>query len=285
MKGNHKRTRLLSVWKRFSRSKTAMLGLAVLCIFILLAAFAPLIAPYGYDEQNLREAYQGISMRHLLGTDNLGRDTLSRLIWGSRISLVVGLLAVAIGAAVGGLLGSFAAFYGGRIDSVLMRVVDIMMAIPSMVLAIAICAALGPGLVNTMIAVGFSSVPTYARVVRSAVLTIRQQEYIEAAGAIGSGNWRTIAKHIIPNSLAPIIVQASLGVGNAIQSAASMSFLGLGIQPPTPEWGAMLSTGRQFIRDYPMMVVAPGVCIMLVISSLNLLGDGLRDALDPRMKR
>ncbi|MEY8394852.1 ABC transporter permease [Lachnospiraceae bacterium 45-P1] len=285
MKGNHKRTRLLGVWTRFSRSKTAMLGLAVLCIFILLAAFAPLIAPYGYDEQNLREAYQGISMRHLLGTDNLGRDTLSRLIWGSRISLVVGLLAVAIGAAVGGLLGSFAAFYGGRIDSVLMRVVDIMMAIPSMVLAIAICAALGPGLVNTMIAVGFSSVPTYARVVRSAVLTIRQQEYIEAAGAIGSGNWRTIAKHIIPNSLAPIIVQASLGVGNAIQSAASMSFLGLGIQPPTPEWGAMLSTGRQFIRDYPMMVVAPGICIMLVISSLNLLGDGLRDALDPRMKR
>ncbi len=285
MKGNHKRSRLLGIWKRFSRSKTAMLGLAVLCIFILLAVFAPLIAPYGYDEQNLREAYQGISMRHLLGTDNLGRDTLSRLIWGSRISLVVGLLAVAIGAAVGGLIGSFAAFYGGRIDSVLMRVVDIMMAIPSMVLAIAICAALGPGLVNTMIAVGFSSVPTYARVVRSAVLTIRQQEYIEAAGAIGSGNWRTIAKHIIPNSLAPIIVQASLGVGNAIQSAASMSFLGLGIQPPTPEWGAMLSTGRQFIRDYPMMVVAPGICIMLVISSLNLLGDGLRDALDPRMKR
>ena len=166
-----------------------------------------------------------------------------------------------------------------------MRVIDIMMSIPSMVLAIAICAALGPGLVNTMIAVGFSSVPTYARVVRSAVLTIRQQEYIEAAGAIGASNWKIIIKHIVPNSLAPIIVQASLGVGNAIQSAASMSFLGLGITPPTPEWGAMLSTGRSFIRDYPLMVVAPGMCIMLVISSLNMLGDGLRDALDPRMKR
>ena len=192
---------------------------------------------------------------------------------------------MAIGAVVGGLIGAFAAYYGGKTDSILMRIIDIMMSIPSMVLAIAICAALGPGLVNTMIAVGFSSVPTYARVVRSAVLSIRQQEYIEAAGAIGAKNWRIIRKHIIPNSLAPIIVQASLGVGNAIQSAASMSFLGLGIQPPTPEWGAMLSAGRQFLRDYPMMVVTPGICIVLVISSLNMLGDGLRDALDPRMKR
>ena len=285
MRNKHKRTRMQGVWKRFSRSKTAMLGLIIISIFIILAILAPVIAPYGYDEQNLRDAYQGPSMQHLLGTDNLGRDTLSRLIYGSRISLVVGLLAVAIGAVVGGLVGAFAAFYGGKVDSLLMRVIDIMMSIPSMVLAIAICAALGPGLVNTMIAVGFSSVPTYARVVRSAVLTIRQQEYIEAAGAIGASNWKIIIKHIVPNSLAPIIVQASLGVGNAIQSAASMSFLGLGITPPTPEWGAMLSTGRSFIRDYPLMVVAPGMCIMLVISSLNMLGDGLRDALDPRMKR
>lgn len=285
MKKNHKVTHLLGIWKRFSRNKTAMFGLIIMCAFIIMAIFAPIIAPYGYDEQNLREAYQGISTSHLLGTDNLGRDTLSRLIWGSRISLVVGLLAVAIGAVVGGLIGAFAGYYGGKVDAVLMRIIDIMMSIPSMVLAIAICAALGPGLVNTMIAVGFSSVPTYARVVRSAVLTICQQEYIEASRAIGASHWKVIIKHLIPNCLAPIIVQASLGVGNAIQSAASMSFLGLGIQPPTPEWGAMLSSGRQFIRDYPMLVVAPGVCIMLVISSLNMLGDGLRDALDPRMKR
>lgn len=263
----------------------AVFGLFVLLFLILIAVVAPLVAPYGYDDQSLREALQGPSAKHLLGTDNLGRDIFSRLVYGSRISLFVGLIAVAIGAVVGGIIGSVAAYYGGLTDTVFMRVMDIMMSIPSMILAIAICASLGPGLINTMIAVGFSSVPTYARVVRSAVLTVKQQEYIEAARAIGSDSKLIILKHIIPNCMAPIIVQASLGVGNAILSAASMSFIGLGIQPPVPEWGAMLSAGRTYIRDFPQMVVFPGLCIMVTIFSLNLAGDGLRDALDPRLKR
>lgn len=272
-------------WIRFRRNKLAMFGLILLSAMIVIAILAPIIAPYGFDDQDLRAKFLGPSMEHLMGTDNLGRDIFSRLVYGARVSLVVGLLAVAIGAVVGGLLGAVAAYYGGIVDGLMMRVIDIMIAIPSMVLAIVICAVLGPGLRNTMIAVGFSSIPGYARVVRSAVLSVKQQEYVEASKAVGGNNFTIILKHIIPNCLAPIIVQASLGVGNAIQAAASMSFLGLGIQPPNPEWGAMLSIGRQFIRDYPQMVIFPGACIMLTTLSLNLLGDGLRDALDPRMKR
>ncbi len=285
MKKKKRKSQFPDMWKRFKRNRMAVFGLFVLLFLILIAVVAPLVAPYGYDDQSLREALQGPSAKHLLGTDNLGRDIFSRLVYGSRISLFVGLIAVAIGAVVGGIIGSVAAYYGGLTDTVFMRVMDIMMSIPSMILAIAICASLGPGLINTMIAVGFSSVPTYARVVRSAVLTVKQQEYIEAARAIGSDSKLIILKHIIPNCMAPIIVQASLGVGNAILSAASMSFIGLGIQPPVPEWGAMLSAGRTYIRDFPQMVVFPGLCIMVTIFSLNLAGDGLRDALDPRLKR
>lgn len=285
MKKKKRKSQFPDMWKRFKRNRMAVFGLFVLLFLILIAVVAPLVAPYGYDDQSLREALQGSSAKHLLGTDNLGRDIFSRLVYGSRISLFVGLIAVAIGAVVGGIIGSVAAYYGGLTDTVFMRVMDIMMSIPSMILAIAICASLGPGLINTMIAVGFSSVPTYARVVRSAVLTVKQQEYIEAARAIGSDSKLIILKHIIPNCMAPIIVQASLGVGNAILSAASMSFIGLGIQPPVPEWGAMLSAGRTYIRDFPQMVVFPGLCIMVTIFSLNLAGDGLRDALDPRLKR
>lgn len=285
MKIKKKNSQLPDMWKRFKRNKMAVFGLSILLVLILTAVLAPFVAPYGYDEQNLREAMQGPGMKHFLGTDNLGRDIFSRLVFGSRISLFVGLIAVAIGAFVGGLIGAVAAYYGGVTDTAFMRVIDIMMSIPSMILAIAICASLGPGLVNTMIAVGFSSVPTYARVVRSAVLTVKEQEYIEASKAIGADSRIIILKHIIPNCMAPIIVQASLGVGNAILSAASMSFIGLGIQPPVPEWGAMLSAGRTYIRDFPQMVVFPGLCIMMTIFSLNLAGDGLRDALDPRLKR
>lgn len=272
-------------WIRFRRNKLAMFGLILLVAMIVVAILAPVIAPYGFDDQSLRDKFLSPSAEHLMGTDNLGRDIFSRLVYGARVSLVVGLIAVAIGAVVGGALGAVAAYYGGTADSLIMRAIDVMIAIPSMVLAIVICAVLGPGLRNTMIAVGFSSIPSYARVVRSAVLSVKQEEYVEASRAVGGNNFTIILKHIIPNCMAPIIVQASLGVGNAIQAAASMSFLGLGIQPPNPEWGAMLSTGRQFIRDYPQMVIYPGLCIMLTTLSLNLLGDGLRDALDPRMKR
>lgn len=282
---NKKSSQFPEIWRRFKKNKMAFLGLIILALLITVAIFAPLIAPYGYDEQNLQDAMQKMSLRHLLGTDNLGRDIFSRLVYGSRISLFVGLIAVVIGAVIGGLIGSVAAYYGGTVDTVFMRIIDIMMSIPSMVLAITICASLGPGLINTMVAVGFSSVPTYARVVRSAVLTVKQQEYIEASKSLGANTRIILLKHIIPNCMAPIIVQASLGVGNAILSAASMSFIGLGIQPPVPEWGAMLSAGRTYIRNYPQMVIFPGLCIMITIFAINLAGDGLRDALDPRLKQ
>jgi len=271
--------------RRLRKNKAAMFGLFVIVGLILMAITAPWIAPYGYDDQNLAEANQFPNAAHWMGTDNFGRDMLSRIIYGARISLQVGFIAVGIGAAIGGTLGAIAAFYGGHTDNIIMRLIDVLLAIPNILLAISISAALGPGLTNAMIAVGVGTMPTYARVVRASVLTVKEQEYIEAARCIGAKNWQIIAKHIIPNAMAPIIVQATLGVASAILSAASLSFIGLGIQPPVPEWGAMLSAGRQYIRDYWHIVTFPGLAIMLTIFALNLLGDGLRDALDPRLKR
>ena len=201
------------------------------------------------------------------------------------MSLQVGFIAVGISLVIGGLLGAFAGFYGGTLDNVIMRVMDVLLAVPQTLLAIAIAAALGPGLFNMMIAVGISAVPNYARIVRGSVLSIRGMEYVEAARAVGSSDLRIILRHIIPNSMAPIIVQSTLGVASAILNAAGLSFIGLGIQPPNPEWGAMLSGGRQYIRDFPHLTLYPGLAIMLTILALNFLGDGLRDALDPKLKR
>jgi len=219
------------------KNHMAVGGLVILGVLILVACFAPQLAPYGFDDQDYSIALQDASLAHPCGTDNLGRDIFSRLLYGSRVSLSVGLISVGIGVTVGGLLGALAAFYGSKIDNTIMRLLDILMAIPSTILAISICAALGPGMTNTMIAVGISGIPKYARVVRSAVLTAKQQEYVEAARAIGAGDRRIIFRHLIPNSMAPIIVQASMGIASAILAAASMSFIGLGIQPPNPEWG------------------------------------------------
>lgn len=279
-----KKKKTKEIWKRLQKNKAAMFGLSVILILVFMAVFADLIAPYHYDKQNLSDAFMLPSRTYLLGTDNFGRDILSRIIYGSRISLQVGLISVGLGAAVGGSLGAIAAFYGGRLDNIIMRCMDILLAIPNILLAISISAALGPGLVNAMIAVGLGTVPTYARVVRASVMTVKENEFVEAARCIGAKNGRIISKHILPNAMAPIIVQATLGVANAILSAASLSFIGLGIQPPTPEWGAMLSAGRQYIRDYWHIVTFPGLAIMLTIVSLNMFGDGLRDALDPRLK-
>jgi peptide/nickel transport system permease protein len=262
-----------------------MFGLTVILILIFVAVFADVLAPYTYSKQNLVHAFESSSKQFPLGTDEFGRDILSRLIYGARISLQVGFIAVGIALVAGGMLGAVAGYYGGWLDNIVMRVMDVMLSIPGILLAIAIAAALGPGLFNLMIAVGISAIPNYARIVRGSVLSIREMEFIEAAHAVGSSDLRIILKHIIPNSMAPIIVQSTLGVAYAILNAAGLSFIGLGIQPPYPEWGAMLSGGRQFIRDYPHLTLYPGLTIMITILALNFLGDGLRDALDPKLKR
>lgn len=279
-----KRSQWLEAWRRLKQNNAALVGMFIISVLILSAIFADVVAPYHYDDQDLMRTFLGPSSEHLLGTDNFGRDIFSRIIYGSRISLMVGFIAVSISLVVGGFLGAVAGYYGGHLDNFIMRIVDILLAIPSILLAISIVASLGPGLRNVMIAVGISFIPTYARIVRASVITLKDQEFIEAARAVGASDMRIIAKHIIPNSLAPIIVQGTLGVAYAILSAAGLSFIGLGFQPPTPEWGAMLSQGRQFIRDYWHMTTFPGLTIMITIFGLNLLGDGLRDALDPRLK-
>ncbi len=284
IKDASKRRPWRDVWHSLKKNKSALFGMAIIFLLFFFAITADFIAPYGIDEQNLALGIVKPGSGYPMGTDNFGRDIMSRIIHGSRISLMVGFVSVSISLLIGGSLGAIAGFFGGKLDNVIMRFMDVLLAIPSILLAISIVSALGPGLVNVMIAVGISSIPSYARIVRASVITLKDQEFIEAARAVGTSNFRIIAKHLIPNSLAPIIVQATLGVAGAILSAAGLSFIGLGIQPPTPEWGAMLSTGRQYIRDYPHITAFPGLAIMITIFGLNLFGDGLRDALDPRLK-
>ncbi|MBQ4401036.1 MAG: ABC transporter permease [Synergistaceae bacterium] len=280
-----RRSPFMDVMLRLSKSPLAMFGLAIIFVLVFCAIFAEIISPYSPIKQDLMHMFETPSAQHWLGTDEFGRDILSRLIYGARVSLQVGFIAVGIALITGGMLGAISGYYSGRLDNCIMRVMDVLLSIPQTLLAIAIVAALGPSLMNLMIAVGISAVPTYARIVRGSVLSIRSMEFIEAARAAGSSDLRIILKHIIPNSMAPIIVQSTLGVASAILNAAGLSFIGLGIQPPNPEWGAMLSGGRQYIRDYPHMTLYPGLAIMLTILALNFLGDGLRDALDPKLKR
>ena len=270
-------------WRRLRKNRMAMTALAVMLLLILVALLAPWVAPYDYDANDLNNTFVYPCLAHPFGTDNLGRDILSRVIYGSRISLQVGMIAVGIAVLVGGTLGAVSAFYP-KVDNIIMRFMDIFMAIPSLLMAMAITAALGNGTRNLMIAVGLSSMPQYARIMRASVLTVKDQEFVEAAGSIGASNGRIIIRHILPNAFAPLLVQATLGVGNAIMSAATLSFLGMGITPPTPEWGSLLSTGRNFVREFWPMTIFPGLAIMLVVYALNILGDGLRDALDPKLK-
>ncbi|MEG2174126.1 MAG: ABC transporter permease [Oscillospiraceae bacterium] len=275
---------LRNIWRRLCQRRLAVFGMAVLALLVLLAIFADVIAPYPYDLQNYSATFQFPSWKHPFGTDNFGRDILSRVIYGTRISLQIGVISLTGGAVLGCMLGAVAGYFGGVLDTVIMRLTDILMSIPKTVLAIAIATTLGPGLTNAMIAISISSIPNFARVVRASTLTVRNQEYVEAAIAIGASHSRIIFRYILPNVMAPIIVQATLGVGTAIILAASLSFLGLGIQPPAPEWGSMLSSARGFIRDQWYMVLFPGLAIMLTVLALNLFGDGLRDALDPKLK-
>lgn len=270
---------------RLRRNRLAIIGLIIMLILVIAAVFAPWIAPFHYAEQSFMEAFEPPSARHWLGTDDFGRDILSRIIYGARVSLQVGFFAVSLSMCAGGLLGAISGYYGGRIDDVIMRCMDVLLSIPQILLAVTIAAALGPGLLNLTIAIGVSNIPSFARVVRGAVLSIVGQEFIEAAQCMGASDGWIIAKHILPNCSAPIIVQATLRVAGAILAAAALSFLGLGIQPPTAEWGGMLSAARGYVRDYSYMTIFPGLAIMITILALNFLGDGLRDAMDPKMKR
>ncbi len=255
-------------------------------MFLSMALFAPVIADYEGEalKLNVKERLQGPSADHIFGTDEFGRDIFARVVYGTRISLFVGIISVSIALSIGGFLGAIAGYYGGKIDNVIMRLLDVILAVPTILLAITIVASLGASMINLMIAVGISNIPGFARIVRASVLSVKDQEFIEAAKAIGAKDHIIIMKHVLPNSMAPIIVYATLKVATAIMATASLSFIGLGVQPPTPEWGSMLAGGRAYIRDQMYIVMYPGLAIVLTVLSLNLVGDGLRDALDPKLK-
>lgn len=271
-------------WHRLRRNKPAMFGLGVLILLVFASVFAGWLAPHDPYEQNLAMRFKPIGTKgHPLGTDSFGRDILSRLLYGSRISLMVGLSSVALGLIFGVTLGLMAGYYR-RLDNIIMRIIDVMLAFPGVLLAIAVVAALGPGMWNVVTAIGIWSIPTFARVVRAQVLAIKDSEYITATKAMGCKDFRILFKHILPNCLAPVIVYATMRIASSIMSAATLSFLGLGAQPPTPEWGAMIAEGRSFLYNAPHIAAVPGLAIMLVVFAFNLLGDGLRDALDPSMK-
>ena len=280
-----KQSQIKEIFKRFKKNRMAVFGLVVIILLILCALFPSVIAPYGYDDQNLSEQFIAPCLAHPFGTDNFGRDILSRVIYGCRISLLIGLISVSISCVLGVMLGCIAGYYGNKIDNLVMRFIDIMLAIPQMLLAMSIVAALGIGTENLILAIAIGSVPGYARIVRGSILSVKGQEFIEAARSIGASDFRIITRHIVPNCLAPIIVQATMSIASAILSTASMSFIGLGIEPPTPEWGSMLSAGRAYLRDHWFVVTFPGVAIMLTVFAFNLFGDGLRDALDPKLKQ
>lgn len=285
--GTHgRRSQWKMVWHRFKKNKLAMFGLFVFLILVGIALCADLIADYDtmVVRQSMQERFMAPCAAHWFGTDEYGRDIFARIIHGTRISLFVGIVSILISLAIGSVIGATAGYYGGRIDNLLMRIMDIFLAIPSTLLAISIVAALGQGMVNLMIAMCVSQTPRFARIVRSSILTVKDQEYIEAAKCFGSGDRWIILRHILPNAMGPIIVQSTLNVARMILTISGLSFVGLGIAPPTPEWGSMLSAGRPNMRYYPYLVIIPGIAIAVTVTALNLIGDGLRDALDPKMK-
>lgn len=255
----------------------------ILLVVVLAAVFAPLLTSNDPEQAQSGARLLSPSMDNWLGTDELGRDILSRILYGGRISLTIGFLAVGLGLAIGGTLGLLAAYFS-KVDNVIMRLMDVLLSLPGILLAIAIVAALGPGVYEVMIAVGIGSIPVFARITRSSVLGVRAEVYVEAAQAVGASDWRIIGTHILPNSFAPVLVYATLQLATAILSASILSFLGLGPQPPTPEWGAMVAAGRRYMTDTPHVVLVPGFAIFIVILCFNVLGDGLRDALDPSLR-
>lgn len=282
-----KRSQTAEIWRRLRKNKAAVLGLVMLVLILLAAVFADVL--YDYDTQVIQPNYSETLLspcaEHPLGTDELGRDILARIIHGARISLQIAVFSTAISLSVGGIIGAYAGYIGGSFDGVAMRIMDIFLAIPNMLLALAIVSALGPNLFNLIIAIAVSDIPRFARILRSTVLSIKDTDFVEAAKASGAKRSTIVFREIIPNCLAPIIVQASIVMAAAIILAAGLSFIGLGVQPPAPEWGAILSSGREYMRDYPYLVLFPGLAIVITVLAFNLLGDGLRDALDPRLKQ
>lgn len=274
----------LEGWQRFRRHRAAMLGLGLLAMLLALSLAAPLLTPYDPVRQDLSQVLRPVSVAHPLGTDHLGRDMLARILYGGRLSLLIGFLAVGVGLAVGVPLGAVSGFQGGRTDLIIQRFADILLSFPGFLLALSLVAILGVGLRNVIISVGISAVPSFIRLVRGSVLSIREQVYVEAAQALGQRQSVIIFRHVLPNAMAPVIVQATLSLGFAILVAAGLGFLGLGVQPPTPEWGTMLGEGRQYIFRTPSLTTFPGLAIFLAVLGFNLFGDGLRDALDPRMR-
>ena len=283
-----KRSNVGEIWHRLRKNKLSMICLAVLVIMILGIIFAGVLSPYDYAEQDLTQRFALPSKEHLMGCDDYGRDLLTRLLVGGRYSLLIAILSVAIGIICGMVIGALCGFFGKRIDSTLMRIMDVIMSIPGMMLAICISVAMGSGVFNTALALAVGTIPIIARQLRSSTMLINSQEYIEAARSFGESNFKIIMTHVIPNCMAPIIVQASLYIGGAIMGIAGLSFLGLGVQPPTPEWGNILNNGLDFIYDFSTrwhVIVFPALFIVVTELCFNLLGDGLRDAMDPRMRK
>jgi ABC-type dipeptide/oligopeptide/nickel transport system permease subunit len=269
--------------RRFRRHRLAMVGLAVLIALALTSLFAPTLAPYDPRKQAIQDRLQGPTSKHLLGTDQFGRDLLSRILHGGRLSMIVGFISVSLGLLFGGTLGLLAGYFN-RLDNILMRCMDVLLSFPSILLAICVVTILGPGLLNVMIAVGIRSIPSYARIVRSAVLVTKGMPFTEASIAMGASDRRILTSTILPNCFAPILVYSTLEIANAILLGAILSYLGLGVQPPTPEWGIMVSEGRGWLRDAPHISLFPGIAIFCVSMGFNLVGDGLRDSLDVRLK-
>lgn len=279
-----KSSEFVRVMKQLSRNKMAVVGLIILLVEIVLAILAPYIAPYDYTQMDIMNMFATPSKAHLFGCDDLGRDIFSRILIGARYSLSCGILATLIGVVIGMAIGAVAGFFGGKVDNIVMRILDVIQAIPGMVMMIVMSAVLGPGFVNTIIAMAFGTIPGMARMLRAQMLKVRENEYIEASVSINCSKFRIIMDHLIPNCMSPMIVQATMGVAQTITTASGLSFIGLGVQPPIPEWGAMLSGARQFIRQAPHLVIFPGLAIAVTVLALNMMGDGLRDALDPKLK-
>ena len=279
-----KQSQFLEIMKRLSKNRLAMLGLTILLIEVVVAIIGPLVMPYGYNDMDFTSMCAPPSAAHLMGTDDLGRDIFSRILYGTRYSLGLGFLGIVMSMIFGVIIGAIVGYFGGLADTIIMRIVDVFQSIPGILLSIAISSSLGGGFFNTVLALSFSQIPSNIRLLRGSILNIRKMEYLEAADAINCSKFRTILSHVLPNSFSPMIVQGTMSIARIIMSAASLSYIGLGIQPPTPEWGAMLAGSRNFIRDYPYMVIFPGLAIAITVLSLNMLGDGLRDALDPKLK-